>query len=198
MTLRNFRDDLEAFLKLPPDVLLKMSELAETSDGFARAEQALALSDQTQLNPSTAISLLRTAEYLYDRVTDQGISVEAAIQQIVASNLEISITDEYQNALAQLLSYKELYETGRDAREHALAIGPHITGLAGAWSIRVHRTREDQTVRSAIMGLNVSWHDESGTSRSAFFQMTSQEWDDFATDVELLSEDRRKIEEFLG
>lgn len=198
LSIGSFRRDLTSFLSQPEQVLRVISTLATGEEGFAPG-QALALGEQTDITPDDGAKLLRVAEYLYNRVSEEHIGLNAAVEQLAEAGktLDVPLGEEQRRGVEEILSYKREYEFGRLARQRATSKGPHFVGIDGSWRIHNYRTRENETVSVPVLGLSISWHDGSGT-HEAFTQMTVTEWDEFNARVERLSEERRHLEAFLG
>lgn len=122
---------------------------------------------------------------------------EAVIELVaLGERLGVHVNGEKRIALEETLSYKRDYEIGMYARVQEVGKGPHFAGLDGSWSIKVYRTREDEAVKFALLGLSVSWHAQ-GSDFEAFFQMTDEEWDEFIDKVNEISEHRQELQSFL-
>lgn len=193
-----FQKDLAVFLGASSQVISTISDLGSGDDGFAR-EMAPRLCELAGVTVDEAHALLSVAGYIYDAVTDQSVPVEDAVAEILqmSIDLEIESADDVGQAMSDLLSYKPDYEKGKDARDRSIATGPHFISFSGDWNIRVHRTREDESVMVSSISVSVIWHDEPGTRHEAYFNMTDDEWLDFVEAVEEISVKRENIQEFL-
>src|SRR6266540_1535487 len=174
LTSKRFRDDLKSFLSLPSNAMSAIASLANDVDGFDPSQKAALLSERSHLTPDEASQILTTAGYFYDRVTERRLAPSDAVQVLgdIGVSLGLSLSEDQRHALEEVLSYKKEYERGKYARLQAVNVGPHFLALEGGWSIKVFRTRQDEQVKVALLGLSVIWHDGHGNYHEAFFNMT--------------------------
>lgn len=195
---QSFLRDFDAFLGTSSQVFAAISELGNSDVGFS-VENAQQLSELGEITSDEARSILIVAGHIYDAITDQEISVEDAVAEIleISTGREVETTGDIGQAMSDLFAYKPAYEKGKDARDRAVAIGPHFISFEGNWTISIHRTREKETVKIPSIAISVIWHDEPGTSHEAYFKMTDTEWTEFVEKVEEISTERKNIQEFL-
>ena len=139
------------------------------------------------------------ASYLYDQVTNQQLEVSVALDYLeqTAMDLAISQDESRRPALAELLSYKREYEIVRDARDRVTGDIPHYIEITGSWNIRVHRTREDESVKVPLLGLSLLWHDTTGGRHQAFCFLNDSNWEDFMENMDLIAHERQLLQEYL-
>ncbi len=195
-----FRRDLESFLNLDASVILAISTLANSPDGFVGSTQAARLQEETNLPIELASSHLSMAAYLYDQVTNQELEVSVALDNLekTAMDLAISQDESRRPALAELLSYKREYEIVRDARDRVTGDIPHYLEIAGSWNIRIHQTREDEIVKVPLLGFSLIWHDANSVRHQEFCFLTNDNWEEFKETVALITNEREHIQEILG
>lgn len=198
----SYRRDLKALLTLDTGPIQTLNRLAEESaDGFSPADQAKDLANETDFETGEARRVILVASLLYESCRDQRLAVDDAIKQLVeiADDLGISNFSEKADTFADLLSLKSKYETEGYTRQQAKAVVPHLMALDGVWDIRpvFHRESGQIIKRHPILLLSVSWHDDSGSSHSASFQLDDDDWSDFTKKVRELEEQRNALNDAL-
>ncbi len=185
-----FVRDLRAFLNLGSEVLLTVSQIGDSADGFAGSEQFLTLSETSGVSLNEARGALRVAEYLYNRVTELGVDAATAADEIsfIGSTIQdpVEVSDNQRKAIATILSYKDAYERS-SAVSKALREGPHFTGFSGTWTVKYIPIRGGEVVRVPVLALSVAWHDGAGNSHEAFVQLSVQDWEALKSEVENLT-----------
>ena len=115
----------------------------------------------------------------------------------MAASSEITLTEQHRKALADVLAYKREYEIGRAARNRAITKGPHFSGLAGSWSVKILRTREDERVEVPVLGLSVSWHNSTGDDKEVFFLLNDRDWEELKKHLDAMSKERQVLDDLL-
>ena len=83
---------------------------------------------------------------------------------------------------------------GRAARDQVTLAGPHFVNLVGSWSIKILRTREDESVEVPSLGLTVTWHDSRGNDKEAFFLLNDRDWENLKKNVDAVGKERQVLD----
>ena len=195
-----FTRDLRLFLSLSEDVLLSISELGDTPEGFSGRPQAEYLNTHFQIPVNDAVRALHMAEHLYNRVTEQGLEGADAVNQIasVAGGLEepIEIATPKRDAIQSILSFKRAYEVSNVASK-ALEDVPHFVNVSGSWSVKPVRTREGEVINVPVFGMSVVWHDSTAKHDQTFFFLDEEDWDTFKNTIDGFVDSRKDIDALL-
>lgn len=197
-----FVRDMRMFLELPIRVLFGISEIGDSSEGFAAESQGRILSERFDLGIDTAARALRLAEYIYNRASNLNLETDDAAAQFAAaaSNLEdpVSVDGERKDAVRGILSFKRDYEIARARNVTATSGAPHFIGVNGSWNVKPVRVRNGEVVKVPILAMNVIWnviwHDGSENNREVFLQMSAEDWADFQSDIASIEESRKDAE----
>ena len=196
-----FVQDMQSFLRLPTEVMLAISELGNSPDGFTGHEKARSLNSRFDVRVGKIMRDLRFAEYLYDRFTDLDMEVTDAINEIslAASELEepISIDDQQRTAIEAVLSFKRNYEVSKAIKGGVTSSAPHFIRVNGSWTIKPVRVQSQETIMAPVLAMSIVWHDGSGTRHEAFFQMSDDDWELFSEEMRSLSDNRAELETLL-
>lgn len=197
-----FVRDMRMFLELPIGVLFGMSEIGDSSEGFAAESQGRILSERFDLGIDTAARALRLAEYIYNRASNLNLETDDAAAQFAAaaSNLEkpISVDGERKDAVRAILAFKRDYEIARARNVTATSGAPHFIGVNGSWNVKPVRVRNGEVVKVPILAMNVIWHDGSENNREVFLQMSAEDWADFQSDIAAIEESRKDAEDMAN
>ena len=193
-----FIRDLKAFLELPEEALLAIATAEIGDEGFVG--QTGSLNSQFGISMDRARGGLQIADYLYRRTADLGLEVAEAVGQIIdiatGMELPVAIDDNHQRAIAALLSFKRDYEEVI-AIAKAVANGPHFIGVDGSWSVKPIQMPNGEFVRIPVVSLSITWHDGLGHNKEPFFHMAESDWEDFASEVAAIANDRSNVEMLL-
>ena len=197
-----FVRDMRMFLELPARVLFGISEIGDSSEGFAAESHGRILRERFDLGIDSAARALRFVEYIYNRASDLNLEADDAATQLAAaaSNLEnpISLDGERKDAVREILSFKRDYEIARARNAIATSVGPHFIGVNGSWSVKPVRVRNGETVKVPILAMSLIWHDGSENSHEAFFQMSAEDWAEFQSGIASIEEMREDVEDTAG
>ena len=196
-----FVRDMRSFLELPADVLLAISELGDSPDGFTGHEQARALNNRFNIGVGKIMHDLRYAEYLYERFTELDMEVADAITEIslAASELEepISIDDSHRMAIEAVLSFKRNYEISKATKGGLTSSAPHFIRANGSWTIKPVKIQPEETIMAPVLTMSIVWHDGAGGRHEAFFQMSDDDWELFSNEMTALSDNRKGLEALI-
>ena len=196
-----FVRDMRSFLSLSADIIFAIAELANTPDGFTGHKQARSLSSRYGLQTGKVMRDLRFAEYLYDRFTSIHMEITDAVNEIgvAASEFEepVTIDDHQRTAIKEVLSFKREYEISKAMKAGVTSNAPHFMKFKGVWTIRPIKIEDEETILSPVLNMSMVWHDGSGNSHEAFFQMSDDDWREFIDEIDILSKSRRDIEAIL-
>ena len=194
-----FVRDMRMFLELPVRVLLGISEIGDSAEGFVAESHGRILRERFDLGIDSATRALRIAEYIYNRASNLNLETEDAASQLAAaaSSLEnpISIDSERKDAVRAILSFKRDYEIARARNVTATSGAPHCIGVNVSWNVKPVRVRNGEVVKVPILTMNVIWHDGSENSHEAFFQMSADDWTDFNAEIASIEEMRKDVED---
>lgn len=190
LSRRTFVTDLKKLLSLTHTDLEQLHKLANGPDGFWPSNQSLKFAEQASVSNEDARIILNVAEYLYERAHENVISPERGAAELVEIGKSVGVdkVEEKRPLFEHLLATKEAYERGRRATLRATEVIAHFEDLDGTWDIRpvFHRESEEIIAKVPVLILNVKWHDSSGTSRDAVFQLAERDWDEFRQKIEKL------------
>lgn len=194
LSRKAFLGDLQKFLNLSVADLEKLENLAEGENGFWPSGQCLRFSEQLLISPEDARAILTVAEYLYQRAGELSITPELGATELVkiGNSLRVDGVDQKREIFARMLRFKEAFEKGRRAVLRATEVIAHFEGLSGTWDIRpiFHRETDEIINKVAVLVLSVRWHDSSGTTSEAVFQLADKDWAEFKRDIEKLEKQR--------
>ena len=175
-----FVQDLRSFLSLPEEILLAISDLGNSPEGFRGQLQAQSLSSRFDVRSDRVIRYLRVTEYLYNRFTESEMDVDKALDEIssVASEWDdpIEVDAQLRDALKEILSLKREYEASKALKGGVTSNAPHFVRLSGAWAVRPVKIRSEDTVMAPVLTMGIVWHDGAGNQHEAYFQSSSLIW----------------------
>ena len=195
-----FIRDLNLFFSQSTDVLKTMSDIGDSPDGFVGQQQAQRLRSEFNVPVGQALNCFRIAAYLYNRVSELHMDVDEAVRELIAiaGGLEpaVPIDEQKQSAMAEMLSFKREYEVA-SAISKATSDAPHFTSLNGTWAVTPVTIRNGDTVRVPVIYLTIGWHDGGGNHHEAFVHMTREDWTEFFSEVQAISDRFNDVERLL-
>jgi hypothetical protein len=202
LSVASFRRDLLRLLGLSAHALEWLNSIGDGPDGFYAPVQSAKLAEHAGVGLEDAMGAVRVAEYVYERCRESHIAPDDGVTELlqIAATFQVEDAADKASALRALLSTKSGYEAGRYARKRTLSTVHHFEGLDGVWDNRPIFDRDTGEVLKSVpvLIMGVSWHDKTGTSHDAVFQLDDDDWRDFVERVEQLKRQREALQRHLG
>ena len=195
-----FVRDLGSFFSRSPEVLQAIAEAGNNPDGFFGEIQAQFVASQSEISHSEALNCLAVAAYLYDRVSELGINIDEAVEQLRFAGEELEpavpVDEETSAAISAILEFKRDYELSRVV-SRATSNAPHFIGAHGSWGIRPVQMGNGEIVNVPVVTFSVHWHDGAGNAHETFLQMSRDDWSSFCDEVEAITGRYGDVESLL-